>query len=178
MFIACIVSEALLQGVPLGLWWPRLDHSETRTVWVAMLLIISTISVDILTRYMLMDGANSASWVGRRGYPCWLRDTPLSAKNWHYLRLQLQRSASKHSSSICHCIRSLHNLLNILVQIANKMRLQKKLSANGGRSVGIVRLRTKDTELLLLLCGLVTGVPGYRSRGPGSIRGATIFSEK
>jgi hypothetical protein len=28
------------------------------------------------------------------------------------------------------------------------------------------------------LCGLVVGVPGYRSRGPGSIPGATKFSEK
>jgi hypothetical protein len=28
------------------------------------------------------------------------------------------------------------------------------------------------------LCGLVVRVPGYRSRGPGSIPGTTIFSEK
>jgi hypothetical protein len=28
------------------------------------------------------------------------------------------------------------------------------------------------------LCGLVARVPGYRSRGPGSIPGATGFSEK
>jgi hypothetical protein len=28
------------------------------------------------------------------------------------------------------------------------------------------------------LCGLVLRVPGYRSRGPGSIPDATIFSEK
>jgi hypothetical protein len=28
------------------------------------------------------------------------------------------------------------------------------------------------------LCGLVVGVPGYRSRGPGSIPAATRFSEK
>jgi hypothetical protein len=28
------------------------------------------------------------------------------------------------------------------------------------------------------LCGLVVIVPGYRSRGPGSIPGATRFSEK
>jgi hypothetical protein len=27
------------------------------------------------------------------------------------------------------------------------------------------------------LCGLVVRVPGYRSRGPGSISGATRFSE-
>jgi hypothetical protein len=30
----------------------------------------------------------------------------------------------------------------------------------------------------LSLCGLVVRVPGYRSRGPGSIPGATRFSEK
>jgi hypothetical protein len=29
---------------------------------------------------------------------------------------------------------------------------------------------------LLRLCGLVVRVPGYRSRGPGSIPGATRFS--
>jgi hypothetical protein len=28
------------------------------------------------------------------------------------------------------------------------------------------------------LCGLVVTVPGYKSRGPGSIPGATRFSEK
>jgi hypothetical protein len=28
------------------------------------------------------------------------------------------------------------------------------------------------------LCGLVARVPGYRSRGPGSVPGATRFSEK
>jgi hypothetical protein len=28
------------------------------------------------------------------------------------------------------------------------------------------------------LCGLVLRVPGYRSRGPGSIPGVTTFSEK
>jgi hypothetical protein len=28
------------------------------------------------------------------------------------------------------------------------------------------------------LCGLVLRVPGYRARGPGSIPGATKFSEK
>jgi hypothetical protein len=28
------------------------------------------------------------------------------------------------------------------------------------------------------LCGLVVRLPGYRSRGPGSIPGATKFSEK
>jgi hypothetical protein len=28
------------------------------------------------------------------------------------------------------------------------------------------------------LCGLLVRVPGYRSRGPGSILGATTFSEK
>jgi hypothetical protein len=34
-------------------------------------------------------------------------------------------------------------------------------------------------ELILRLdCGLVVRVPGYRSRGPGSIPGATRFSEK
>jgi hypothetical protein len=49
--------------------------------------------------------------------------------------------------------------------------------------------RTGNTGPLLLaftlvrceidsLCGLVVRVPGYRSRGPGSIPGTNIFSEK
>jgi hypothetical protein len=32
--------------------------------------------------------------------------------------------------------------------------------------------------LMFSLCGLVVRVPGYRSRGPGLIPGATRFSEK
>jgi hypothetical protein len=32
--------------------------------------------------------------------------------------------------------------------------------------------------LLVVVCGLVVRVPGYKSRGPGSIRGSTRFSEK
>jgi hypothetical protein len=32
--------------------------------------------------------------------------------------------------------------------------------------------------MLDCLCGLVVRVPGYRSRGPDSIPGATKFSEK
>jgi hypothetical protein len=38
---------------------------------------------------------------------------------------QLQMSITEHSST-CYFIRWLHNLLNVLVQIANKMGLQKK----------------------------------------------------
>jgi hypothetical protein len=42
---------------------------------------------------------------------------------------KLQRSATEHSST-CHCIRVymfLSNLLNVLVQISNKMGLQRKV---------------------------------------------------
>jgi hypothetical protein len=35
-----------------------------------------------------------------------------------------------------------------------------------------------DTHSGDCLCGLVARVPGYRSRGPGSIPSATRFSEK
>jgi hypothetical protein len=34
------------------------------------------------------------------------------------------------------------------------------------------------TYVEFTLCGLVVRVPGYRTRGPGSIPGATTFSEK
>jgi hypothetical protein len=36
----------------------------------------------------------------------------------------------------------------------------------------------KYTFRITILCGLVFRVPGYRSRGPGSIPGAIRFSEK
>jgi hypothetical protein len=36
----------------------------------------------------------------------------------------------------------------------------------------------KKYDLTGRFYGLVVGVPGYRSRGPGSIPGATRFSEK
>jgi hypothetical protein len=53
------------------------------------------------------------------------------------------------------------------------------------RSAGQEHGEEKERNVLLLLlsilgrlCGLVVRVPGYRSRGPGSIAGATRFSEK
>jgi hypothetical protein len=49
------------------------------------------------------------------------------------------RSASEHSST-CHCIRFLHNLLNVLVQIANKMGLQKKSSSLHASNKRIIKL--------------------------------------
>jgi hypothetical protein len=48
--------------------------------------------------------------------------------------------------------------------------------ANSGRQVNNYKF-----SLRLLpdrLCSLVFRIPGYRSRGPGSIPGATKFSEK
>jgi hypothetical protein len=38
--------------------------------------------------------------------------------------------------------------------------------------------KSTDFSMLFRLCGLVVRVPGYRSRGPGLIPGATRFSEK
>jgi hypothetical protein len=63
----------------------------------------------------------------------------------------------------------IHSLLNVLVQIANKMGLQKE-----GKKIISQSLIT----LYDRLCGLVVRVPGYRSRGPGWISGTTTFSEK
>jgi hypothetical protein len=40
------------------------------------------------------------------------------------------------------------------------------------------RFEFTDNSVLDRLCGLVVRVPGYRSRGPGSISGATRFTEK
>jgi hypothetical protein len=39
-------------------------------------------------------------------------------------------------------------------------------------------INTDAIEVLHRLCGLVVRVPGYRSRGPGSIPDATTFSQK
>jgi hypothetical protein len=55
-----------------------------------------------------------------------------------------------------------------------------------GRSVGIFRSRTQATDFICLfaytvsdrLCGLVFRVPGYRTRGPDPIPGATRISDK
>jgi hypothetical protein len=41
----------------------------------------------------------------------------------------LQRSATEHSYT-CHCIRCLHNLLNVLVKNVNKMGLETKVACN------------------------------------------------
>jgi hypothetical protein len=42
----------------------------------------------------------------------------------------------------------------------------------------ILALRPQKYVISYRLCGLVVRVSGYRSRGPGSIPGATIFSDK
>jgi hypothetical protein len=39
-------------------------------------------------------------------------------------------------------------------------------------------LENKQIEKLLSFCGCLCGLPGYRSRGPGSIPAPTKFSEK
>jgi hypothetical protein len=44
--------------------------------------------------------------------------------------------------------------------------------------VGLERGPLSPESTIGRLCGLVVRVLGYRSRGPGSIRGATTFSEK
>jgi hypothetical protein len=50
---------------------------------------------------------------------------------------------------------------------------------NPGCQIGNV---SQETEIELYkvdhLCGIVVRVPGYRSRGPGSIPGATRFSSR
>jgi hypothetical protein len=45
----------------------------------------------------------------------------------------------------------------------------------------LVRVGNNKREIFYykaIVCDLVVGVPGYRSRGPGSIPGTTRFSEK
>jgi hypothetical protein len=61
--------------------------------------------------------------------------------------------------------------------LRGKGRLTQSSLMSDGCSVGIVPSRTQATEFRFL-CGLVVRVPGYRSRGPGSIPFATRFSEK
>jgi hypothetical protein len=82
-------------------------------------------------------------------------------------------------------------LLNVTVKIANKMGLQinvlstyKMCSAHilvffkfkhGARTASKLSAMNHDFDRL---CGLVVRVPGYRSRGPGSIPGTITFFEK
>jgi hypothetical protein len=49
-----------------------------------------------------------------------------------------------------------------------------------GRNIEIYEILSAKNVVFLSdrLCGLVIRVPGYRSRGQGSIPGATRFSEK
>jgi hypothetical protein len=42
----------------------------------------------------------------------------------------------------------------------------------------LIRARKLNYLLAVSHCGLVVRVSGYKSRGPGSIHGATRFSEK
>jgi hypothetical protein len=50
---------------------------------------------------------------------------------------------------------------------------------NPGRSANFLKkILPLASRLSDRLCGLVVRVTGYRSRGPGSILGATRFSEK
>jgi hypothetical protein len=51
--------------------------------------------------------------------------------------------------------------------------------ARGGFRTGTATLKRGILQTLLdRFCGLVVRVPGYTSRGPGSIPGAARFSEK
>jgi hypothetical protein len=52
------------------------------------------------------------------------------------------------------------------------------LAHDSNRFCAILRNFVPDIHFADHLCGLVVRVPGYRSRGPGSIPGATISSEK
>jgi hypothetical protein len=67
---------------------------------------------------------------------------------------------------------------------ALRAALCKKIIPNFGRLSKRVLLafRKKSTRFvhfsMCMACGLVVTVPGYRSRGPGSISGATRFSKK
>jgi hypothetical protein len=79
-------------------------------------------------------------------------------------------------------------------EIAGKILPESKLSSQKTAIwiIGAAKIKKKtfeyeielfNTSYYLLsrydrICGLVVGVPGYGSRGPGSIPGAFIFSEK
>jgi hypothetical protein len=55
------------------------------------------------------------------------------------------------------------------------------MNKEGKLNIGIYNLSQKIKQYwynTYHLCGVVVRVPGYRSKGPGSILGATKFSEK
>jgi hypothetical protein len=62
----------------------------------------------------------------------------------------------------------------------NKLYHQKEGMAVGNALSLVVSnsFMEHSEEVANRLCGLVASVPGYRSRGPGSILDATRFSEK
>jgi hypothetical protein len=59
--------------------------------------------------------------------------------------------------------------INITVRIAQVYRTSNKNGCSNYHGISLLSDR---------LCDLAVSVPGYRSRGPGSIPGATRFSEK
>jgi hypothetical protein len=69
------------------------------------------------------------------------------------------------------CVQTdVHTVDKIETDFINKKRSQRK---------DTVRTDWKRVEIFysMPVCGLVVRVPGYRSRGPGSILGATRVSE-
>jgi hypothetical protein len=65
--------------------------------------------------------------------------------------LYIQKCATEHPSTCCF-IRCLHNLLNVLVQIANKMRLQGKKSCVYKKEIlfNVLTASATVTQILLL----------------------------
>jgi hypothetical protein len=66
-----------------------------------------------------------------------------------------------------------HYLSKVVKKIVNAI-----LSANACFKSGWLHKNANLNILDICLCGLVVRVPGYKSRGAGSIPGATRFSEK
>jgi hypothetical protein len=63
------------------------------------------------------------------------------------------------------------NLIKLCMEVTKRPRNSRMVKADDQEFERVREFKDR-------LCGLVVRVPGYRSRGPRSIHGATRFSEK
>jgi hypothetical protein len=65
------------------------------------------------------------------------------------------------------------------VKLTTHLRVVPRSLSHISARCGAYLIKHKENfTFISYLCGLVVRVPGYRSRGPGSIPGSTGFSEK
>jgi hypothetical protein len=107
-------------------------------------------------------------YTDRRGQICFLRNKPARIE---FKPVKERKLFSLPGFSIVHC--SLKRKLVLLLKQCWFTRFNIP-----NPSSNMVRILAYYSREIDRLCGLVNRVPGYRSRGPSSIPGATRFSGK